>query len=259
MNRLELSDLPVETTSASSSPNDATTISAHLASGGPPHSLFSPLHYEKKYAYPLLIWLHGDEGNEYQLRQVMPLISMRNYVGVATRGTVSNRDNEASFRWEQTQREIFLAEHRILDSIEMAGEEFHLDTRRIFLAGFQSGGTMALRMALNHPERFAGAVSIGGPFPQGEAPLRCLKQARNLPIFLAQCRDSSDYSIDTACEELRLFHIAGLQASIRQYPCGNELDTQMLADLDTWIMEQITGVVAEEPHFPAPWPQGEEN
>ena len=259
MNRIELSDLLLETGVQSTSQIEHSSISAHRAASSLPHSLFSPLHYEKNYAYPLLVWLHGDEGNEHQLRQVMPLISMRNYVGVSTRGTIANADTEGSFRWEQTKRDIFLAEHRILDSIELAGEQFHLDTQRIFLAGYQSGGTMALRVALNHPQRFAGAVSIGGPFPEGETPLRSLRQARSLPIFLAQCRYSTLYPIETVCKELRLFHIAGLQASIRQYPCEDELDTQMLCDLDAWLMEQVTGLAYEETPYPASWLPGEEN
>ena len=258
MNRIELSDLLLASPSETSSPFEQPAAPSHLTAG-PPHSLFSPLHYEKHYAYPLVVWLHGDEGNENQLRQVMPLISMRNYVGVSTRGTVANKPTEGSFRWEQTSREIFLAEHRILDSIEVAGEQFHLDTSRIFLAGYQSGGTMALRVALNHPERFAGAVSIGGPFPEGESPLRALRQARSLPIFLAQSRYSTVYPIETACQEMRLFHTAGLQASIRQYPCDDELDTQMLADLDNWLMEQVTGIVEDETPSSTPWLQGEEN
>jgi len=258
MNRIELSDLQLASPSESNPSCEQATASNYNAAGLP-HSLFSPLHYEKHYAYPLVVWLHGDEGNENQLRQVMPLISMRNYVGVSTRGTVADQSIEGSFRWEQTSREIFLAEHRILDSIEQAQEHFNLNPTRIFLAGYQSGGTMALRIALNHPERFAGAASIGGPFPAGEAPLRSLRRARDLPIFLAQSRYSTAYPIETACQEMRLFHTAGLKAAIRQYPCEDELDTQMLADLNGWLMERVTGVVEAESPSPTPWLHGEEN
>jgi hypothetical protein len=31
---------------------------------------------------------------------------------------------------------------------------------------------------------------------------------------------------------------------LRQYPCGDELTTQMLHDLDAWLMEQVTGMPA---------------
>ena len=107
---------------------------------------------------------------------------------------------------------------------------------------------MALRIALRNPERFAGAASIGGPFPDGQSPLARLSAARKLPLLIAHCRDSQAYPIDRVCQELSLFHAAGMSVTLRQYPCGDELTTQMLHDLDVWLMEQVTGVAtAEEP------------
>lgn len=31
-----------------------------------PYATFAPIHYEERYAYPLLVWLHGDAGNEQE-------------------------------------------------------------------------------------------------------------------------------------------------------------------------------------------------
>ena len=50
------------------------------------HALFAPIHYEPGYAYPLIVWLHGCGGDERQLRQLMPLLSLRNYLAVARAG-----------------------------------------------------------------------------------------------------------------------------------------------------------------------------
>ncbi len=47
---------------------------------------FAPMHYAPGYAYPLIVWLHGPGGDERQLLRIMPLVSMRNHVGVAPRG-----------------------------------------------------------------------------------------------------------------------------------------------------------------------------
>ena len=81
---------------------------------------------------------------------------------------------------------------------------------RVFIAGYQCGGTMALRVAMACPQMFGGALSIGGAFPGGQSPLAKLAQIRKLPLFLAHCRDSATYTVDTVCDELRLFHSAGL-------------------------------------------------
>jgi phospholipase/carboxylesterase len=109
----------------------------------------------------------------------------------------------------------------------------------VFLAGYDCGGTMAFRIAMQHPDLFAGVLSIGGGFPSGRTPLARLPEARRMPIFLACGRDSRKYPQERVCDDLRLFHSAGMAVSLRQYPCGQEIAIQMLGDLDRWIMEQI--------------------
>jgi phospholipase/carboxylesterase len=225
---------------------------ARVSRPSEPLSLFAPLHYEANYAYPLLVWLHSAGGDERQLARVMPLVSMRNYVGLAVRGPVAAP--RRGFAWPQTTEAIDAAEQRILESIDKACERYHVHRQRVYLAGYESGGTMAYRVALRNPARFAAAVSIGGSFPQGNMPLARLTQLRKFPLLLAHCRDSQNYPVDRVCEELRLFHAAGLAVTLRQYPCGDELTTQMLHDLDVWLMEHVTGVVAAEMPDPAQLP-----
>jgi phospholipase/carboxylesterase len=99
---------------------------------------------------------------------------------------------------------------------------------------------MAFRLAMNHPQLFAGALSLGGAFPVGDTPFRNLADARRVPLFLAVGRDSTQYGSEAVCQDLRLLHSAGMSITLRQYPCGHELAPQMLTDVDRWIIEQIT-------------------
>jgi phospholipase/carboxylesterase len=217
---------------------------AKLTRSSEPFSFFAPLHYEANYAYPLVVWLHSAGGDERQLARIMPLVSMRNYVGMSVRGPVAH--SQRGFSWPQTGEGIDLAEQRILESVDRACEKYNIHQQRIYLAGYESGGTMAFRVALRHPERFSAAVSIGGAFPEGESPLGKLPQLRKFPLLIAHCRDSQAYPVDRVCQELSLFHAAGLAVTLRQYPCGDELTTQMLHDLDVWLMQQVTGEVPAE-------------
>lgn len=204
-------------------------------------ALFAPLHYEPNYPYPLLVWLHGPGNDERQLIRIMPLVSMRNYVAVAPRGLrIPAPDGKDHWGWLQTPEHIQQAEARVLDCIEETERRFHISPRRVFVAGFDSGGTMAFRIAMSHPTRFAGVLSIEGCFPRKHNPLCQWTEARRLAVFLAVGRDSTTYPPAQACEDLRLFHAAGLSVTLRQYPCGHELCPQMLRDMDRWIIEQIT-------------------
>ena len=244
MNRLQ--PLPPQSSLAADSvaPNTGASIaSLSICPDGSslgPHALFAPLHYSAGYKYPLIVWLHGPNDNEHQLARIMPLVSMRNYTAVAPRGTMNQDDSAAAgFRWSQDPNHIFLAEQRVLDCIDEAQRRHSIATDRIFLGGFQCGGTMAMRIVMNHPGRFAGALTFGGPFPRGMAPLRHLAEARRLPLFIAGGRESRQYAQPRLCADLRLLYAAGLALTLRLYPCGDEMVTNMLEDMNRWIMEQV--------------------
>ncbi len=208
-------------------------------------ALFAPVHYEPNYAYPLLIWLHGPGNDEWQLMRIMPLVSMRNYVAVAPRGFRAFQGDveREGWGWSQHPEHIQEAEHRVFESIEAAQRKFHIASHRVFLAGFDCGGTMAFRVAMSHPSWFAGVLSVGGAFPRGDTPFGQWTLARRLSVFLAVGRDSQEYPPAQACDDLRLFHAAGISVTLRQYPCGHQLSPHMLGDMDRWIIEQIIAPV----------------
>jgi len=217
----------------------------------PRYSLFAPLHYEPNYSYPLIVWLHGPKDNEHQLRRIMPLLSLRNYAAIGPRATNAYADQTPGFFWATQAGSVSAAERSVLDCLEVARSRFNVNPERVFLAGYDCGGTMAFEVGLRHPDKFAGVISLGGSFPTARPLLSSLPQLRKLPLFIAHGRDSAEYPVERLCEDLRLFHVAGMSVTVRQYPCGDELTTKMLQDLNLWIMERVTG----QKHEPVEVPQ----
>ena len=245
MNRIRLRNQQVQRAS------QAPQIAAELPLPAAPsqrrcHTTFVPLHYEPNYGYPLLVWLHGAGSNEQQLKSIVPGISARNYVAVAPRGTWNDQDRDdhaplPSCGWFQSPEAITLSEHRVLECIRQTRTRFHVAAQRIFLLGSDCGGTMAMRIAMMHPELFAGVVSIGGRFPIGLTPLVRIKQARRVQILIQHARHGTGYREAVLCDDLRLMHVAGMSVTLRQYPGGDEITAQMLEDVNAWIMQQVTG------------------
>ncbi len=213
-------------------------------------SFFVPLHYEKNYAYPLIVWLHSEGQNSREIQRAMLDLSLRNYVGVAPEspltnhkpGKISVKTNPNAGRWAQESASIESAHEAVIAAIDGARSRFHIANHRIFLAGMGSGGTMAFRLAFEHPELFAGVLSVGGPLPN-EAPLRTWNRCRELPIFWAHSRCSHDFNESQLCEQLRLLHIAGFTVTLRQYPQKNLVCPKTMADMNHWIMETINSAV----------------
>ncbi|REK15924.1 MAG: hypothetical protein DWQ37_08925 [Planctomycetota bacterium] len=227
--------------SAIPAPSVELPLTSTCSPSGPTHCLFTPEHYEANYAYPLIVWLHGPDDDERQVAQVMPLVSLRNYVAVGPRGTDA-AESGIGYQWSQNADGVAEAERRVMAAVAAARRAFNIAPGRIYLAGYDCGGTMALRIALNQPRWFAGVLSISGAFPTTGRPLARLNELRGSEIFLATGRHSKQYPEHEVCRTLRLLHAAGMSVNLRQYPCDDEVTSDMLADMDRWIMEQVSSL-----------------
>lgn len=203
-------------------------------------STFTPTGYEPGYAYPLVVWLHRSGCSERHLPKVMQHISSQNFVAVAPRG-LACKDPQQGCDWLQQEDQIARADDVVQQAVELAQSRYNIHSRRVFLVGHGSGGTMAARLAMQRPGRFAGIASIGGQLPRAKRPLRHLKELRDLPFMLAAARDCHRYPQNAVCDDLRMLHSAGCSVALRQYPGDDDLTTVMLADVNRWIMERVCG------------------
>lgn len=204
-------------------------------------SFFVPMHYEKNYAYPLVVWLHSADQDASEVHEVMPRISMRNYVGVAPE--IKSNDDP----WQQDGASINATHDAVIAAVDQARLRFNINPKRIFLAGFNTGATMAFRVALERPELFAGVLAMNGPLPTVGTPLCHWERARKLPVFWAQCRKSAQFDQQQLCQQLRLLHIAGFSLTLRQYPGVDKISDALLGDVNRWIMESVNAKPTNNP------------
>lgn len=224
---------------------------------GFPHRLFVPEHYEPKYAYPLVIWLHSDHSSEYELDSVMQSLSVRNYVAIAPRAHRVSKHNARLFRWGTQIADLAIAEDFVMDAIQEVSESVSIHPDRIFVAGFGTGGSVAQWLGLRHPHRFAGAISINGPFPKTKRALSHWKGARQVPVLFMQGADSDTCSVDATIDTMQLAHTAGLNYRFVRFqvesgvdshdidslrvPASGSLDVEMLRTANRFMMSLVTG------------------
>src|SRR5918912_4560485 len=128
-----------------------------------PVRTFLPVGYEPNYPYPLLVFLHGHGGSEEQVLRLAPRLSRRNYVCISLRGPHPigpGPDGQAAFSWGEAGESDPHIEDYVLRAVEQTRRTYHVHSERIYLAGFCEGATLAYRLGLSAPEKFAGLISL---------------------------------------------------------------------------------------------------
>jgi phospholipase/carboxylesterase len=206
-----------------------------------PRSFMVPVRYEAGYRYPLIVWLHNDGYNENQIRDVLPHISTRNFVGVGVRASLAIDSSGNRFAWSQTPAAVARCEDAVWQAVDDACERYSIHRERIFLAGYGEGGTMARRVAFRRSSHFAGCISLGGRMPRGGNVFGNLNAVRSLKNFWALAVDSPSMSDEQFDEDIRLAADAKLQMDVRRYTTDDEMVTEVLRDVNVWAMEIVTG------------------
>jgi phospholipase/carboxylesterase len=219
------------------------TSEVHAPQGRPLRT-FLPTGYEPNYPYPLLVFLHGHGSNEEQILRLAPRLSRRNYICIALRGphaVTSRRTGAVSYTWGLDAGPDGGVEDYVLRAIEQTRRLYHVHSERIYLAGFREGATLAYRLGMLYPERFAGIISLNGILPRRGGPLLRLPEVRKLRVLIGHGIANALAPLALAMQDFRLLYTAGLDIRVHTYPTNHRIHPQMLRDVDRWIMGQISG------------------
>jgi len=206
-----------------------------------PQTFYLPLNYEPNYSYPLIIWLHSDGFNENQVDHVMPHISTRNYLATGVRGTRAMDSVGHQFQWHSSPSAVDAAHEKVLCAIDEVADRYSIHTDRIVLAGYRSGGTMAMRLALRDPSQFAGVISLGGRMPNGGRAYSDLDaiRSRKMPMLWQWAVEAESYADQDLHDDIRQAQLLNAQVDVRQYKDDDEMNTVALADFNNWVMNRI--------------------
>ncbi|MBL4883801.1 MAG: hypothetical protein JKY95_04575 [Planctomycetaceae bacterium] len=197
-------------------------------------AFYYPEHHEPKYAYPLIIWL-TDERTSFDLQEMMPRISDRNYLGLDISLNQFLSDNN------RHQDVSGICPEQLLSHIQEELSEFNQQAKihpdRIYLAGVGACASLAMKLTLVHPLPFAGFLAIN-PVNQGlDNPLANFRFLKHLKGLLTTTGAASDERENDWVKPFsQLLHNAGVQL---------HLDTQRKSEgkacrlIDRVVMQSI--------------------
>ncbi|NND96975.1 MAG: alpha/beta hydrolase [Pirellulaceae bacterium] len=168
-------------------------------------------------------------------------MSTRNYLATGIRGTRAIDSVGHQFEWHNSAAAIDATHEKVLCAIDEVSDRYSIHTSRIVLAGYRSGGTMAMRIALRDPMRFAGVASFGGRVPQGGCSLGSLDliRERAMPMLWQCALESPEFSPEALNADIRQALLLRAKVDVRQYKNDDEMNTAALADFNQWMMNRV--------------------
>lgn len=209
-----------------------------------PVRTFLPTDYQPRYAYPLVVLLHGNGGSEESVGRLAPRLSRRNYICISLRGPKDlgrRADGRAAFGWGTDNSDDGMIEEYLVNAVEQTRRTYHVHSERVYLAGVCEGAEVAYRLGLGMADRVAGVIALNGQIPKGSgAPLFRLGAVRNLPVLIGHGVANPVVPYASAQRDYRLLYAAGADVRLVGYPTNHKIHPNMLRDVNRWIMGGVT-------------------
>ncbi len=119
-----------------------------------------PNNYNPRESFPLVVALHGSGSNSAAFHNLWKSTTdPLGFVLLTPQGD-SMTEEEFGWRWGNN------ADRSVLISIDIVRKSVNVDPRRIYIAGFSSGGRLAYVLGLKYSNLFRGLAALGARFDE---------------------------------------------------------------------------------------------
>ncbi len=196
---------------------------------------------------PLLISLHGYEGNKESMMTLSQRINSNDFAIASLQGPNAFfvREEERpriGFGWMmmyKAEETIRLHHSTVLSIIEETAREYPIDRRAIFLMAFSQSVSLNYRFAFTHPDMICGVIAVCGGIP-GDWNEDKYKESDTHALIIAGETDEF-YPL----ERTRTFKDAIAQrarsAEFLSFPVGHVFPRESLAAINEWMIDKIKG------------------
>jgi predicted esterase len=151
--------------------------------------------------WPLLIAMHGYEGDKVSMMRLARRIADGRMVTISLQGPntffVRTGDGEpinyrVGFGWGTTYKmedSIELHHHDLRELISLAAQKYHADRRRVFLLSFSQPSAYNYRFIFTHPREIRGVIVVCGGVPNDWKENPRYKPSRTHVLHIAATQD----------------------------------------------------------------------
>jgi phospholipase/carboxylesterase len=197
---------------------------------------------------PLIIGLHGYEGNKESMMAMLNRIHSRDFIKASVQGPSSffvrnpgeGREPKIGFGWmmQYKAEETIRLHHQTLSSIiEATAEQYPVDRKAIFLIGFSQSVSLNYRFAFTHPDLVRGIIAVCGGIP-GDWDQDKYKDSDTDVLIIAGETDEF-YPLERTRTFKDAISSRARSAEFRDFPVGHVFPRESLPLINDWIAERI--------------------
>jgi phospholipase/carboxylesterase len=204
---------------------------------------------KRRRRWPLLLALHGYEGNKDSMMRIARRVGGGNMVVISLQGPNqffrrfgrNPKNFRVGFGWGTTYKMEVSVElhHRDLETmIKLAVRKYHADPRKVFLLGFSQACSLNYRYIYTHPQAIRGVVAVCGGIPGDWEENPNYRPAPTHVLHIAATQDPW-YTREKNLEIRRMLAQRAPTLDFRFYESPHKFPTNSVPHIRRWIESHL--------------------
>lgn len=214
------------------------------------YDLYVPKREPEQKPLPLLIALHGYEGNKESMMALARKINEDDFIIAALQGPNAFyvRDEKAmnrgriGFGWMMNYKseETISLHHRTVQSvIEAVAAQYPVNREQIFLLAFSQTCSLNYRFAFTYPNTIRGVIGVCGGIPGDWQEDKY--QNSNTDVLIIAGETDEFYPIERERTFQDAMRMRAPQVDFQSFPAGHVFMRESLPFINDWLLERING------------------
>jgi phospholipase/carboxylesterase len=212
------------------------------------YDLYVPDSTDEQKPLPLLVALHGYEGNKTSMMKLAQKINSQSFLIAALQGPNGFyvRDEKAmnrgqvGFGWMMNYKpeETIALHHRTVRSIiEAVAAAIPVNREQIFLLAFSQTCSLNYRYAFTYPNTICGVIGVCGGIPGDWQEDKY--HASNTDVLIIAGETDEFYPIERERSFQAAMQMRARQVDFQSFPVGHIFMRESLPVINVWLLERI--------------------
>jgi phospholipase/carboxylesterase len=192
--------------------------------------------------WPTLFAIHGHGAHGQDLLGLAPYLAGGRLQVICPEAEFVLQPGMLSYTWfnrgpggERSAEEFERVTELVSDFIDEATERYHVDPERRAILGFSQGGSLAYRLGLGDPSRFAGLAALSTWLPDEAAEHADTVRLGDLPVLVQHGSEDPLVQVARGQASRDRLIAMGVTPEYHEYPMQHAIGPESLRDLSAWL------------------------